>query len=176
MGTILGLGLGGLAALVVAAAGVAQFNRLIRARNALRKAWGNIDVLLRQRRDEIPALAEVVKAAASHERGALEELSRLRESRERASESEAQALAENALLLGLWELMGRAEAYPELRTSENFLAFQARLAGLETRIAERRTYFNDCVAVYNTRIQRFPERVVARALGWGPHPFLDARP
>jgi LemA protein len=171
--TALAWTLAALAAGVAAAFVVGSFNAIVRARNQLRKAWSNIDVLLRQRHDEIPALAELVRAAAARERETLETITRLRARYDGAGGIDVLTGVENELLPALLGLLRRAEAYPDLKANAAFLALQARLTDLETRIAERRTYFNDCVAIFNTKIQRLPERLCAAALGCRPHPFLD---
>lgn len=138
-------------------------------RNNVARAWANIDVLLKQRNDEIPKLVEVCKGYMKHER---ETLARLAEARARAASAReahnvrALGPAETALRAGMARLYAVAEAYPELQANRNFLHLQGRISGLENAIADRREYYNDSVNVNNTRIEQFPELVVAKAFGF----------
>jgi LemA protein len=170
----LGAAVGGLFLLVAIAFVAGLYNSLVRVRTNVRKAWSNIDVLLMQRHAEIPNLVGVVKGCAAHERETLEAVTALRARYDAASGSDLRAVLENQLNALLLPLFARAEAYPNLKADQAFLKLQARLSELENAIAERREYFNDCVAIYNTKILRFPDAVFARRLGFGPHPFLEA--
>ena len=165
---------GGLVLLVALAFVAGLYNSLVRVRTQVQKAWSNIDVLLMQRHAEIPNLVEVVKGYAAHERQALEAVTALRARYEAAQGSEARAVLENLLNPALLGLFARVEAYPTLKADASFLKLQARLSELESAIAERREHFNDCVAIHNTKIQRFPDALFARRLGFGLHPFLEA--
>lgn len=174
-GALLGA-VGGLLLLVPLLLAAGLYNSLVRVRIHVRKAWSNIDVLLMQRHAEIPNLAAVVKGYAVHERGTLEAVGALRARYDAAQGSEVRAVLENELNALLLPFLARAEAYPELKADGPFLALQKRLSELESQIADRREFFNDCVAVYNLRIQRVPDAVFARMLGFREHAFLEAAP
>ena len=164
----------GLVSLVFVCLVIGLYNSLIRVRVNVRKAWSNIDVLLLQRHAEIPNLVEIVRGYAAHERSTLEAVAALRARYDAASASDQRAVLENELNALLLPLLARAEAYPELKADRSFLALQKRLSEIESQIADRREFFNDCAALYNIRIQRFPDAVFARNLGFREHPFLEA--
>lgn len=162
------LALAGLAFIFLAS----LYNGLVRVRGEVAKAWGNIDVLLKQRHDELAALVELSRGAMEEERRALEAVARLRDEYERAPASGEKTEVENALnraLAGLWE------SHPRLKTDEIARRLQARLAELENVIADRRSFFNDSVTLHNSRLQAFPQRLFAGALGFAPHALLEAR-
>jgi LemA protein len=166
-----GTGLFAAAALAVIFA-ISLYNGLVRVRGELGKAWSNIDVLLQQRHDELRALVDVSRAAMEQERRALEEVARLRGDYDLAPTSGEKTDVENRLnraLAGLWE------AHPRLKTDAAMLQLQARITALENTIADRRTFFNDSVTIYNTYLDTFPQRLFARALGFAPHGLLEAR-
>lgn len=157
------------AALALAVYVAMLYNRLVAVRNNVARAWANIDVLLKQRNDEIPKLVEVCKGYMAHERATL---ARLTEARARVADAReahnvrALGPAEAALRAGMVRLYATAEAYPELRANPSFVQLQGRISGLENAIADRREYYNDSVNVNNTRIEEFPELIVARAFGF----------
>lgn len=162
-------------ALVVAVAyAIAVYNGLVRARNGVEKAWSNIDVLLRQRHDELPNLVETVKGHAAHEQTTLEEVTRLRGKYDQASSIDEKAILENGLNVILGGLIARVEGYPALKANESFLKLQARISGLETQIADRREYFNESVMLYNVRRERFPELLLSGLFGFPPREYLSA--
>ena len=136
---------------------VTIYNELVRLRNENGRAWANIDVLLKQRHDEVPNLVETVKGYMQHEQQTL-----LAVTQARAAAMSAATIGEkaqtDALLTGaLRGLFGVAENYPQLKANENFMKLQTRISELEERIADRREFFNDDVNTYNTRISQFPE-------------------
>jgi LemA protein len=153
---------------------VSAHNGLVLARQNVAKAWGNIDVLLCQRHDELPPLVEVCKGAAKHEASTLERVAELRTRYAGAADSGAKAAVENELNVVLVGLLARVEAYPDLKANESFLKLQQRITGIEDAIAARREFFNESVRVYNTQCEQLPSSIVAGWRGFTPHAFLEA--
>ncbi len=174
-GEILLVVLGAVAVVAVVHA-IMVYNGLVTVKNNVARAWANIDVLLKQRHDEIPRLVEVCKAYRDFER---DTLVRVTEARTRVAQArEAQDIAalgpaEAALRAGVARIFVLAESYPELKANENFLQLQRRITELENAIADRREFYNDSVNINNTRIEQFPELVVARAFGFGERELLS---
>jgi LemA protein len=140
---------------------VILYNGLVRLRNDNDRAWANIDVLLKQRHDEIPNLIETVKGYMQHEQQTLLAVTQARAASMNAA-SIGQKAAANLMTSGaLRGLFVVAENYPQLKANENFLKLQNRISELEERIADRREFFNDDVNTYNTRIGQIPEVFVA---------------
>jgi len=165
---ILGTILWGVVALALAYA-VVLFNSLVRVKNAVAKAWANIDVLLKQRHDELPKLVDTCRQYMQHEQATLERViqARARVADARASQSMAAlGAAEGALRSGLGSLFALVEAYPELKSNEQFLYLQSRISGLESAIADRREFYNDSVNINNVSIAQFPELLLARPFGF----------
>jgi LemA protein len=158
---------------VLAIAGILVFNRLVRLRNRVDNSWAQIDVQLRRRYDLIPNLMETVKAYAAHEREVFERVTQARSQAQAAATVPDQARAEDALTMGLRRLMAVAEAYPELRANENFLALQEELTGTESKIAFARQFYNDQVMLLNTLIQSFPSNLLARTFRFQLREFFD---
>jgi LemA protein len=152
-------------ALVVAIYGVMIYNNLVQLKHNVGKAWTNIDVLLKQRHDELPKLVETCKQYMKFEQGTLEKVmlarSRVFEARE-AQNMGALGPAEAQLRGALGQLFAVAEAYPDLKTNQTFQHLQTRISGLENAIADRREFYNESVNVNNIRIEQFPDVVVAR--------------
>ena len=152
------------AAVVVAAAAASSssmFNRLVRLRNRAENAWAQVDVQLRKRYDLIPNLVETVKGYAAHERETFEAVTRRAPRRSRPRASPQQAQAENMLTQALGKLFAVAEAYPQLRATENFQQLQAQLADDRDKIAVSRQVYNDTVLTYNNAIQTVPTSIIA---------------
>ena len=149
------------------------FNRLVRLRVRVDNAWSQVDVQLRRRYDLIPNLVETVKGYAAHEREVFEEVTRARSAAEQAQGVQDQARAENQITRGIRQLLAVAENYPQLKANENFLALQEELTGTESKIAYARQFYNDEVALLNTRIQSFPSNLVARAGRFEPRHFFE---
>ena len=158
---------------LVAVALVLLYNRLVRLRNRVENAWAQVDVQLRRRYDLIPNLVETVKGYAAHERGTFEEVTRARTAAQTASGVPQQAEAENVLTAAIGRLFAVAEAYPELRASENFQRLQQDLTDTEGRIAVSRQVYNDTVLTYNNAIQTIPANLVAGPLGFAEKPFFE---
>ncbi|MDX1916167.1 MAG: LemA family protein [Methylophilus sp.] len=141
------------------------YNSLITIKNNVAKAWANIDVLLKQRHDELPKLIDTCKQYMKHEQETLEKVIQARSRVSDARESHNVAAlggAENALRSGLGQLFALAESYPELKANEQFLHLQSRISGLENAIADRREFYNESVNINNVRIEQFPDLLVAR--------------
>ena len=153
--------------------GVILFNRLVSLRNRVDNGWSQIDVQLRRRYDLIPNLVQTVKGYAAHERELFENVTEARARAIDAASIGDQAQAENQVTAGLRRLMAVAEAYPELRASENFLALQEELTGTESKIAYARQFYNDQVMRLNTLIGSVPSNLIARAFGFTPREFFD---
>jgi LemA protein len=141
------------------------YNGLIAAKHECDRSWSNIDVLLKQRHDEIPKLVEVCKGYMAHERQTLEAVMEAR-SRSAAARSPAEvASSSNDLSGALRQLFAVAEAYPQLRSQENFAALQRRISDLESQLADRRELYNASANEFNVRIEQLPEVFLARPMG-----------
>jgi LemA protein len=158
---------------VVLVAGVLLFNRLVSLRNRVDNGWSQIDVQLRRRYDLIPNLVETVKGYAAHERAVFEDVAEARTRGMTADTVGDQAEAENQVTRGLRQLLAVAEAYPELKANQSFLALQEELTATESRIAYARQFYNDQVMRLNTLIQSFPSNVIASAFHFTPREFFD---
>src|SRR5438046_9745212 len=144
------------------------YNELVRLRNDNDRAWANIDVLLKQRHDEIPNLVATVKGYMQHERQTLESVAQARAAAISAITISQKAQADLLLTGALRGLFAVAENYPQLKANDNFLRLQNRNSELEERIADRREFFNDDVNTYNTRINQIPEVFLASFMGLKP--------
>ena len=140
---------------------VILYNGLVRLRNENDRAWANIDVLLKQRHDEIPNLVESVKGYMQYEQQTLLAVTQARTDSMNASSVAQKAVADLKVASALHNLFAVAENYPQLKANENFLKLQNRITELEERIADRREFFNDDVNTYNTRIGQIPDVFVA---------------
>ena len=151
---------------LLAVVGVVMYNGLIGLRNKVEEGWRQIDVELKRRHDLIPNLVETVKGYASHERGTLEEVMQARSAAmSGASTPAASAQAEGQLSQALGRLMAVAEAYPDLKANQNFLALQQELTSTEDRIASSRRYYNALVRDLNTKVESVPSNIVANMAG-----------
>ena len=152
------------------------YNNLVGLKHAVSQAWSNVDVLLKQRHEELPKLVETCKQYMKHERETLEQVMRARAAV--ASAREAQDVgglgqAEGMLRLGLGNLFAVAEAYPELKANESFQHLQSRISTLENTIADRREFYNASVNANNVRIEQFPDIVIARMLNFNSAQLLE---
>jgi LemA protein len=159
---------------VLLVVGIYLFNRIVRLRNEVDTGWSNIDVQLKRRNDLIPNLVETVKGYAAHERGVFEEVTNARAAMARASTPGEAGAADSILGQALGRLFAVAEAYPDLKASQNFLQLQADLTDTEDKIAAARRYYNATVLAYNNAIQTFPALLFASAAGFGPREFFAA--
>jgi LemA protein len=155
---------------------VLVYNSLISIRNNVSKSWANIEVLLKQRNEELPKLVDTCKHYMKHEQETLEKVSKARAQAERAREiGDVASLdaAENVIRAGLGNIFAVAEAYPELKADRDFAHLQSRITGLENAIADRREFYNDSVYINNVRIQQFPQVIVARLAGFNVLQMLN---
>lgn len=153
---------------------VLGYNRLVRLRNEVDTGWANIEVQLQRRTDLIPNLVEAVKAYAAHERGVFEEVTRARAALQRAGSPGSAAEANEGLSAALGRLFAVAEAYPELKASENFLQLQGDLTDTEDKISAARRYYNSTVMHFNTAVQSFPWLLFAGPFGFREREFFSA--
>jgi LemA protein len=153
---------------------VGIYNGLVQSRNRVDNAWAQIEVQLKRRYDLIPNLVETVKGYASHERETFERVTQARAAAQAATGPAEQAQAEGFLTQALRQLFAVAEAYPELRATENFQNLQNELAETENKIAVSRQIYNDSVLTYNNRVQQIPTNIVASMTGFDVREFFEA--
>jgi LemA protein len=153
---------------------VLTYNRLVRLRTQVQASWAQIDVQLKRRHSLIPNLVETVKGYAAHERGTLDAVVNARNGALAAQGPGDQAPAEGVLTQALGRLFALAEAYPDLKANQNFLAVQSELAGTEDKIAYSRQFYNSAVQSLNGAVQSIPTTFVARAGGFHPEPYFEA--
>jgi len=160
----------GIVGLIVYAVGL--YNTLVRLSNNIDKAWSNIDVILKQRHDELPKLVDVCNSYMKHERETLEGVTNARSAYSRSTSVDDKAKAENQITKALGKLFAVAEQYPDLKANQEFLNVQQRISALESTIADRREFYNDSVNVYNIRIEQIPAVWVAQQIGYRTRPLL----
>ena len=152
------------------------YNNLVSLKHNVSKAWANIDVLLKQRHDELPKLIETCKQYMGYEQETLEKVMQARAAVSSAREKgDVAALgpAETQLRMGLGNLFALAEAYPDLKANDSFQHLQGRISRLENAIADRREFYNESVNNNNVRIEQFPDVIIARNLGFGAKDLLE---
>ncbi|MDP4029180.1 MAG: LemA family protein [Gallionella sp.] len=156
--------------------GITLYNHLVNVKHAVAKAWANIDVLLKQRHDELPKLVEVCKQYKQFEQATLQKVIEARSQVQAARQQQdipALGQAEGMLRMGLGNIFAVAEAYPELKTNENFMQLQTRITSLENGIADRRELYNEAVNINNVQIEVFPASIIARMFNFGEKPLLE---
>jgi LemA protein len=158
---------------IVALLVVGLYNRLVRYRNGADNAWAQVEVQLKRRWDLIPNLVETVKGYAAHERGVFQEVTEARARAQQAQGPAATAAAEGILGQALGRLFAVAEAYPDLKASQNFQELQAQLDETENRVAVARQGYNDSVLTYNNADQTFPGTVLAGPFGFTVREFFQ---
>lgn len=166
--------IGGIIALVIYA--IMIYNNLVSLKHGVSKSWSNIDVLLKQRHDELPKLVETCKQYMDYEKSALVKVMEARaaaQSARQAGDVKGVGKAETAMRLGLGQLFAVAEDYPELKANETFQHLQARISGLEDNIADRREFYNESVNANNVRIEQFPDVIIARFFKFQPADLLE---
>lgn len=159
--------------LLVAVAGVAIYNRLIRGRNRVDTAWSDIDVQLQRRHDLVPQLVKAVDQYAKYEKATLEAVTELRAEAIRAVDVRTRGSAEEALGAGVERLLALAESYPDLKASANFLGLQAELVETENYLQFARRFYNGAVRALNTRIESVPHNLIATAFGFRQREFFQ---
>ncbi|MCP4566199.1 MAG: LemA family protein [FCB group bacterium] len=150
------------------------YNSLIRLKNNIKKAWSNIDVLLKQRHDELTKLMNTVKGYMKYEEGVLTKVTEARTAFMKAQTIGDKAKADNMMTSTLKSLFAVAENYPELKADRSFAQFQNRISEIENQIADRREFYNDSVNTFNIRIEQIPDMFVARMLGYTPRELFQA--
>ena len=150
------------------------YNNLIRLRNNIDKSWANIDVLLKQRSNEIPNLINTVKGYMKHEQQTLESLTKARSMILETEKLSRKAAVDNLITDLLKTVFAVAEDYPDLKAFENFLKLQQRITGLENELADRREFYNDSVTIYNIRIKSIPDLIVAKMVHFKPVDLFKA--
>jgi LemA protein len=153
---------------------IVSYNSLVRVRNRTDDAWSQIDVQLRRRYDLIPNLVETVKGYATHERQTFEAVTQARTQGMNAQGVAEQAQAENMITGALKSLFAVAEAYPELKANQNFLALQEELTATEGRISYARQFYNDTVLKLNTKVQTLPTNILAGMFGFKTREYFEA--
>jgi LemA protein len=146
--------------------GVQIYNGLISLRNQVERAWSNIDVILKQRYDEIPQLIQVVEQYVGYESQVLQGLAKARQHYGSAQSVGEKIQASQEMSVALKGVLAIGEAYPELKSNQNFIQLQTRVSQLENTIADRRESYNEAVANLNTRIDQFPDVFFARLLNY----------
>ena len=152
---------------------VGLYNKLIRLRNRSQNAWAQVDVQLKKRHDLIPNLVEAVKGYAAHERGVFEEVTKARAQAMQAQGTQQQGQAEGILSAALGRLFAVAEAYPQLRATENFQQLQAQLSSVESDIAVSRQVYNDTVLSYDNALETVPTSVIGGLFHFKPREYFE---
>lgn len=155
--------------------GVTLYNQLVTVKHGVTQAWSNIDVLLRQRHEELPKLVEACRQYMQYEQATLERVISARNAVSQArdrSDIKQLGQAETALRTGLGQLFALAENYPQLQASSSFQHLQQRISGLESGIADRRELYNAAVNINNVRIEQFPDVLIARTFNFSPAELL----
>lgn len=153
---------------------ISIYNQLVGLEKRIGQAKQNIDVLLKQRQDELTKLIDAATEVMEFERDVLQSLTEARERAERASTPTEQAAADRDIRAAMATFRARAEDNPELQSQENVLQFQERISAIEERIADRREFYNASVTQYNTRIEQFPYVIFARRLGYTARELFTA--
>lgn len=155
---------------------IGTYNVLVTLRNKVRNQKSQIDVELKRRFDLIPNLVETVKGYANHEKTALEDVIKARNTYVTAGDNTAQALeADNALTGALTKLFALSESYPELKANTNFMSLQNELSNIEQKIVYSRQFYNDSVYKFNNKIEMFPSNIVAGMFKFNKETFFEAR-
>jgi LemA protein len=142
------------------------YNGLISLKENIKKSWSNIDVILKQRHDELPKLISVCESYAEFEQGVLDRLMKAREKYFKAQGVAKKSEASNEVTAALQGIFALAENYPDLKTNKNFMQLQERISHLEETLADRREFYNDSVNNYNIRIKQIPDVLVAGILSY----------
>ena len=151
---------------------VTIFNGLITVKNDIAKAWANIDILLKQRHDELPKLLDICKGYMDFERDTLQKITQARSMYQQAVSVDQKAQADQSMTSALRGFFAVAENYPQLKANDNFMHLQVRITELESQIADRREFYNDSVNTFNIRIQQMPDTFVASFMNLAPQPMF----
>ncbi len=166
-----------LLAILFAAAGIVWylvtiFNGLVELKNDIDKAWSNIDIMLKQRHDELSKLLDVCKGYMNFESDTLIKITQARSQYQQASTIDQKAQADQSTTSALRGFFAVAENYPDLKANNNFMQLQKRITELESQIADRREFYNDSVNTFNIRIQQMPDTLVASFMKLTPRPMF----
>jgi len=148
------------------------YNGLVALRNDIDKAWANIDVLLKQRHDEVPRLVDVCKGYMQYEKETLQSITDARAKYAAAGTIDQKAAASGNVSASVQRLLATAENYPELKANASFLELQGRITELESQIADRREFYNDAINLFNTRIRQVPDSFLAKVLDMKERPMF----
>ena len=154
----------------------ARYNGLVRAQKRVEEAWSGIDVQLRRRASLLPNLEEIVKGYAAHEREVFTEVARARGALQKAGGAGEAAHANETLSQAFIRMFAVAENYPQLRASESFIALRNDLSEIEEKIAFARQFYNRNVLDYNTRLETYPDAIIASHFDFAPSEFFEAEP
>ena len=163
-----------LVVLAVGGYGVTMYNSLVSLQRRCEQSFKNIDVLEKQRNDELTKLIDAVSGIMDHEEDVLTELTKAREMAEQAETPSEHAEADEKVRGAMMNLNARAEDYPELRSSDNMMQLQDRISEIENQIADRREFYNEAATRNNTRISQFPYVLMANQFGFGEHELFEA--
>jgi LemA protein len=153
--------------------GVSTYNGLVRRKNVVAEGWSGIETQLKRRADLIPNLVETVKGYATHERTTFDELARLRSASQSGQDIASRAQTEQAITAAIGRIMVVAEAYPQLRASENFQSLQKDLSGIEDELQLARRYYNGTVRDYNVMIEQVPTNIIANSFAFKKAEFFQ---
>jgi LemA protein len=153
---------------------VVTYNDVVALRRRIDKAWANIEVLLQQRHDQLPALVDAVRGVIAFERDVLTAVTNARSAWTPTAPIPTQAVTAAETSRAVRSLFATVERYPEVRSAENVMALQSGIERLESMLADRRELYNDQVYRYNARIGQVPAVFLAGWFGWRPRPFFDA--
>src|SRR5436190_8737241 len=151
---------------------ITLYNGLVAIKNDIDKAWANIDVMLKQRHDELTKLLDVTRGYADFERQTLSDITRARSQYSQAVTFDQKAQADQTMSSALRGFFAVAENYPDLKANNNFMQLERRITELENQIADRREFYNDSVNIFNIRIQQVPDTFVAAFMRLTPRPLL----
>ncbi len=151
---------------------VTIFNGLVELKNDIDKAWSNIDIMLKQRHDELSKLLDVCKGYMNFESDTLIKVTQARSQYQQASTIDQKAQADQSMTSALRGFFAVAENYPDLKANNNFMQLQKRITELESQIADRREFYNDSVNTFNIRIQQMPDTIVASFMKLTPRPLF----
>lgn len=153
-------------ALILVFMSVSIYNGLVSLKNQIDRSWANIEVLLKQRFDEIPQLIQVVEQYAGYEQSTLKKIIEARNTYNQAQTTDQKVEAANLTSLAFKGVVALGEAYPDLKANTNFIHLQGRVSDLESQLSDRRENFNETVTNFNTRIEQIPDLFFARLLGY----------
>jgi LemA protein len=165
-GILIFLGIFLFGALAIVGYFITIYNGLISLKENIKKSWSNIDVILKQRHDELPKLISVCESYSEFETGVLDRLMKAREKYFKASGVAKKSEASNEVTAALQGIFALAESYPDLKANKNFMQLQDRISHLEETLADRREFYNDSVNNYNIRIKQIPDVLVAGMLSY----------